>query len=197
MSSCTGAWMTRTIKSAPAARRSLALFSAMGIEGANRNVPGLERMAELSSVRPMTPIFTPSNSKTFVSPVPGSGCPSASLRFAASTGTRKLGEPLTEHRLAEVELVISGHEDVDARHVRQLDDGLALVEAGAERGREGIARMRDDGVRIAGPLGLDRGRYARKTAAPALFPDFIDVAEEGERHSNSAVGGAGGRDKDR
>src|SRR3546814_5782129 len=64
----------------------------------------------------------------------------------AENGKARLGDTLAGHRRAEVELVVSEHHDVEFRLVEQVDHVGALIEAGQQRGRDGVAAVGEDGM---------------------------------------------------
>ena len=102
---------------------------------------------------------------------------------------RRLAHALEKHRLAEVELVIAGHENIRRDHVGERDDVRAAVEPGHHRGRERVAAMRHDHAAALRArllaLGLDDRGEARKAAArlavrERLLAHQVEVVEQHE-----------------
>ena len=100
-----------------------------------------------------------------------------------------LGHASQEDRLAEIELVVAGRENVGRDQIGERDDVLAAVDARHQRGRERVAaharRSRDRPLSGLGALGLDHGGEPRKAAAPLavghhLVGHQIDVIDQDE-----------------
>jgi hypothetical protein len=106
----------------------------------------------------------------------------------------RFAHALAKDRFAEIKLVIAGRKDVDANAIEKVDDMRALVDARGERGRQRVARMRDDDVLCFCALGLQRGRDPGEAAATVSLGDFVDVAEDDEGQIDDTLGGAGGED---
>ena len=114
-----------------------------------------------------------------------------------------------EHRLAEIELVVAGHEDVRRDHVGERDDVRAAVDARHQRGRQRVAAMREDHV-AAWPA-LARSAFttaASRAKPPRRLPSGIscvahqvDVVDQDEgdlaRSARRAPSRAAGRDSRR
>jgi hypothetical protein len=81
---------------------------------------------------------------------------------------RHLRQPLEKHRLAEIELVVAGHEDVGLERIDQCDDVRALVDPRHQRRRQRVAAMREHHVSALRAFGLDHGGEAGEPAA--AFP---------------------------
>ncbi len=100
---------------------------------------------------------------------------------------RKLGlaHALQEVRLAEIELVVAGRENVGRDQVGQRDDVGAVVDGRHQRRRERIAGMGEDDVAALGALGLHHRSEPREAAAALpvrhhLVAHQIDVVDQDE-----------------
>src|SRR6202008_799356 len=99
----------------------------------------------------------------------------------------RLTHSLEKYGLAEIELVVAWHEDVETNHVGERDDVRAAVEPGHHRRGERIAAVRHDHLApFAGrprPLRLDdRGKTCKPAAlAPIgkrLLVHDVEVVEQ-------------------
>ena len=102
----------------------------------------------------------------------------------------RLRHALKKNRLAEIELVIAGHENIRRDHVGQRNDMRAAVEAGHHRRRQRVAAVRHDDVasfaRGPGALGLHDRRQTGKSAAALavgerLLAHQVEIVEQDER----------------
>ena len=93
---------------------------------------------------------------------------------------------LEECRLAEIELMVAGYEDVGWYQIGQRDDVGAAVEPRHQRGRQGVPRMGEDHVAAFGALSLDDGSELGKPAAALavgcqVCAHLIDIVDQDER----------------
>jgi hypothetical protein len=102
---------------------------------------------------------------------------------------RRLHHAFEEHALAEVEFVIARREYVRREHVGQRHDMGALVDPRHQRGRQGVAAMRQNDMPAIGArpgaLCLDHGgKPGEAAAAPAVrhqrVTHEIDVVRQDE-----------------
>jgi len=80
----------------------------------------------------------------------------------------------------EIELVIAGHEDVDADRVPQIDHVGALILRRQQRRRERIACVDHEEMGCARSLLLNERGGAREAAAAPLLVHLVDVGGEQE-----------------
>ena len=94
----------------------------------------------------------------------------------------RLGHALEENRLAEIELVVAGREDVRRDQIGERDDVRAAVDARHQRGRQRVAAMREHHRLPSRAL----ARSALTTAAsrakpPRRLPSAISVVAHHDR----------------
>ncbi len=140
--------------------------------------PGDDMPGVPESARPTTPILTGPRSKICRILHAGNRRAVRLAHIGAEEGEVRLAHPLQIDVLAEIELVIAGHEDVRLDHVGQFDDVRALVEARHQRGRERVARMAEQHRHAPRPLGLhDRGQLG-EAAAALVVRHLVDVVDQ-------------------